>query len=232
MQGTGSIDTTYYTNVFGVTFFQDIATVDDDILRPWTQNPRFDNEIDTSVQLLNDTITTLSYERNAGAQGASLLDRQPDVISEFANLVQNEGWLDKALEEEHEGHDNQESEEQDGTPLAEDAELWQTLHDVQRAESRLESSRPNTCHSSSEVLFLDGGTEQFRQLRRHVPPTQRIRSAAYMPNIRSPMYRDWVTSTMARRDASCDNNTAIADSKRPSTSSGRMVWMTYVMHTI
>lgn len=204
---------------------KDISTVGDDILRPWTQNPGLDDEIDTSIQLLNDTLTTLSYERNAGAQGASMLDRQPQVISDFATLVQNEGWLDSALEKE-DGDCDIQAEEEDGQekdegPLAEDAELWQYLQEVQRAENRLDSSRPATCQSS-DVLLLDGGTEVFRQLRRHVPPAQRVRSAAYMPNIRSPMYRDWVASTMARRDAGCDNNSAVPDSRRPSTSSGRV----------
>ena len=63
------------------------AKRNDDVLRPWTINEEFQSKIHVAEDDLADTITKVSYSRNGGCSGYSVLDPVPKALQDLHTLL-------------------------------------------------------------------------------------------------------------------------------------------------
>jgi hypothetical protein len=151
-------------------------------------------------------MTNCLPQKNAGGRGASCLDRPSDAFILLSDLVENEDWIYDG-EESVGSLDEIENEEDDGveennpetTLLAHDADV---LALTKQLSSYQLKKKPMSI-SEEEGASAAAGDEEDR-LRRYALHLERrkkkkqLRTAAYMPNMKSKMYKEWLETQFAK----------------------------------
>ena len=146
-------------------------------------------------------------QKKAGARGESVLDRMPDSMIEFAEMAENEEWLNGADSDEEGDEDGYDFEYSEGyregypesQPLDEDPDVLALTNQLNDLNDECEESdkektmlRPIT---KKEHEYLK---QRMITLARHRGVKKKnIRKAVYMPSLHSRMYKEWTETRAA-----------------------------------
>jgi hypothetical protein len=72
---------------------QNPSLIPDKELRPWIECKQADEAIENELTKINDILALTSPIKNAGFQGDSQLDMQPEELLAFLDLTEKPGWM-------------------------------------------------------------------------------------------------------------------------------------------
>jgi hypothetical protein len=162
-------------------------------------------QIDEKITELNSLMTLCLPQKTGGGRGASVLDRPTDSLVLLGDLVENENWVygDEGSIGSLEGEEVLEDREDDGdgnllpeTTLSQDPEILELTSKLSK------QTKPS---GASEGGGAAGGMEdEDDRMARYALHLERkkkkkkLRTAAYMPNMKSKMYKEWLETQFAK----------------------------------
>jgi hypothetical protein len=132
-------------------------------------------------------MTTTLPQKFAGGRGSSVLDRMPDSLIELAGIIENPNWMDE-LEEVEGDPDGVDAEflVADGDPLSQDPEILDLTKQLDSYYQKSSESQEMTKEEQQECL------ERMQRLAARKKKKKKVKGAAYMPNLRTRVYKEWV----------------------------------------
>eukprot|EP00602_Paraphysomonas_sp_CaronLab_P005729 CAMPEP_0185031876 /NCGR_PEP_ID=MMETSP1103-20130426/19566_1 /TAXON_ID=36769 /ORGANISM="Paraphysomonas bandaiensis, Strain Caron Lab Isolate" /LENGTH=523 /DNA_ID=CAMNT_0027567553 /DNA_START=319 /DNA_END=1890 /DNA_ORIENTATION=+ len=136
-------------------------------------------------------------QKKAGAQGESVLDRMTDSMIEFGVMAENENWME-------DGEDGGVKEEGD---ISETEDLPESGENLATDEEILELAKQLEKYSEEPVDNIDRemtrSEYEYHQRRlaahRRRKNKRRIKTAAYMPSMRTRVYKEWAEAQTLKR---------------------------------
>jgi hypothetical protein len=171
-------------------------------------------QIDEKITELNNLMTSCLPQKNAGGRGASCLDRPSDAFILLSDLVENEDWIYEgeesvgSLDEEDENEDVAEDDAPE-TTLAQDAEVLKLTNQLSSYQLKKKTISKSDAQGDEERgpratgAGAGAGDEEDRLTRyalhlERKKKKKKLRTAAYMPNLKSKMYKEWLETQFAK----------------------------------
>jgi hypothetical protein len=171
-------------------------------------------QIDEKITELNNLMTSCLPQKNAGGRGASCLDRPSDAFILLSDLVENEDWIYEgeesvgSLDEDDENEDVAEDDSPE-TTLAQDAEVLKLTNQLSSYQLKKKTINKFDAQGDEERgpratgAGAGAGDEEDRLTRyalhlERKKKKKKLRTAAYMPNLKSKMYKEWLETQFAK----------------------------------
>lgn len=151
---------------------------------------------------MNVILSITAPQKKVGARGESVLDRMPDSMIAFAELVENEDWMNQEGITISDEKDQYEDEDNcpESVPLEEDPDVVELAQYLNERNQEFEDAtndekvmiRPITKREHEYMKQRMLSLAKHRKLK-----TKRIKAAAYLPSLHSRIYKEWAETQAA-----------------------------------
>lgn len=139
-------------------------------------------------------MTSCLPQKSGGGRGESILDRPPDSLILLSDMVQNENWIydgeeSVASEEDLENEEKEKEENHSPETVAQDPEIIEL------------TTKLSSLNNRKNLDELEDEDDRMARYALHLAKKRRrkkLRSAAYMPNLKSKMYKEWLETQFAK----------------------------------